>query len=158
MSKGQSAEGRPLTGRQVAVFTVGVFGIIFAVNLVMAYSAISTFPGLEVRNSFVASQGWNAQRDAQRALGWDLTQDWQDGVLTLRFTEAGGLPAPVASVRALVGRATSARDDITPEFRREGGLFVADAPLTPGRWMVRIDARAEDGTIFRQRLLLTVRG
>lgn len=158
MARGPSDEGREITGRQVAVFTVGAFGIIVAVNLVMAWQAVSTFPGLEVKNSYVASQGWNAARDAQVALGWRLTQEYREGVLTLRFTDSAGLPAPVASVAALVGRATEARDDMVPAFRYEGGQYVAEAPLAPGRWMVRVEARAEDGTAFRQRLTLTVRG
>ncbi|HMO06783.1 MAG TPA: FixH family protein [Paracoccaceae bacterium] len=150
--------GRPITGRQVLLFTIGAFGVIVAVNLTMAWKAVSTFPGLEVKNSYVASQGWNAARDAQAALGWRLTQEYRDGVLTLRFTDAAGLPAPVASVAALVGRATAAQDDMVPDLRYEGGVYVADAPLKPGRWMVRVEARAADGTAFRQRLTLTVRG
>lgn len=149
---------REITGRQVAVVTVGAFLIIVSVNLVMAWQAVSTFPGLEVRNSYVASQGWNAARDAQARLGWRLTQDWRDGVLTLRFTDAAGQPAPVADLKVLVGRATEARDDVVPVFVREGGAFVAKLPLQPGRWMVRVAARAEDGTAFRQRLALQVRG
>lgn len=158
MAGAPGGEGREITGRQVLLFTMGAFGVIIAVNLVLAYKAVSTFPGLEVRNSYVASQGWNAARAAQEGLGWQLAQDWRDGVLTLRFTDAQGMPAPVASVTALVGRATAARDDMIPAFRYEDGQFLADAPLSPGRWMVRIEARAADGTAFRQRLTLNVRG
>lgn len=62
-----------ITGRQVFGFTVGAFAIIIAVNVYMAYSAVSTFPGVEVPNSYVASQNFEAARDAQDALGWTLT-------------------------------------------------------------------------------------
>jgi nitrogen fixation protein FixH len=152
------ASGKPLTGRHVAIITVGAFAVIVGVNLVMAYQAVSTFPGVEVRNSYVASQGWNAARDAQVALGWTLQQDYADGTLTLRFTDAAGLPAPVAGLSVLVGRATEARSDQTPVFVREGGEYRADVALTPGKWMLRVEAEAEDGTKFRQRLSLSIRG
>ncbi|QYK41797.1 MAG: FixH family protein [Paracoccaceae bacterium] len=152
------ADTGKLTGRHVAVITVGAFAVIVGVNLVMAWKAVSTFPGIEVKNSYVASQGWNAARDAQIALGWRLTQEYREGVLTLRFTDSGGLPAPVAGLSVLVGRATEARDDVIPAFQREGGAFHADLPLAPGKWLVRVEALAEDGTAFRQRLSLSVRG
>ena len=40
--------GRKLTGWHVLAIFVGGFGIIFGVNFYMAYSAVSTFPGMEV--------------------------------------------------------------------------------------------------------------
>lgn len=149
---------KPLTGRHVAAITVGAFAVIVGVNLVMAWQAVSTFPGVEVRNSYVASQGWNAARRAQEALGWTLRQDYADGALTLRFTDAAGLPAPVAALSVLVGRATEARSDQTPVFVQEGGAYRAAVDLPPGKWMLRVEAEAPDGTRFRQRLSLTVKG
>ena len=59
-----------LKGKHVLGIAVGAFGVIIAVNLVMAYQAISTFPGLEVANGYVASQTFDADRKAQEALGW----------------------------------------------------------------------------------------
>ena len=56
-----------LKGRHVLGIAVGAFGVIIAVNLVMAYQAISTFPGLEVANGYVASQTFDADRKAQDA-------------------------------------------------------------------------------------------
>jgi nitrogen fixation protein FixH len=67
-----SGRKRELTGGKVLAIFVGAFGVIIAVNLFMAYSALSTFPGLEVQNSYVASQGFNARLAKQRALGWDV--------------------------------------------------------------------------------------
>ncbi len=48
--------GRPLTGWHVLAMFVAGFGIIIGVNLTLAFKAVSTFPGLEVPNSYVASQ------------------------------------------------------------------------------------------------------
>ena len=57
-----------ITGRQVFAVTAGAFGIIIAVNVTMAYKAISTFPGLEVQNGYIASQTFEAEKRAQEAL------------------------------------------------------------------------------------------
>ena len=49
------------------------FGVIIAVNLTLAFQAVRTFPGLEVKNSYVASQSFEQERrdqvDAQPAEG-----------------------------------------------------------------------------------------
>ena len=62
-----------LKGRHVAMmFGVG-FGVIIAVNIALAVSAVRTFPGLETKNSYVTSQSFEADRAAQEALGWDAS-------------------------------------------------------------------------------------
>jgi nitrogen fixation protein FixH len=150
-----------LTGRKVLAITVAFFGVIIAVNLVMARAAISTFPGLEVKNSYVASQTFDAERRAQQALGWAVSADYDAtaGELRLAFREeATGYPGSVEALDVLVGRATEAADDSRPAFVNEGGTFVAPLRLAPGKWLVRIEAVAADGTPFRQRLDLFVRG
>ena len=60
---------RELTGRHVLAITLAAFGVIIAVNMVMAVKAVSTFPGLETPNSYVASQRFDRDRAAQAALG-----------------------------------------------------------------------------------------
>lgn len=61
---------KPLTGRKVLMILVAAFGIIIAVNMTLLYNAIKTFPGLEVKNSYVASQTFDDRAISQRALGW----------------------------------------------------------------------------------------
>lgn len=147
-----------LTGRRVLVITVSAFAVVIGVNLTLAYYAVTTFPGLEVRNSYVASQTFDADRAAQLAMGWTLITDYTPGELRLTFRDAAGLPAPVLDLTVLVGRATEARDDTRPAFRQEGGAFIAPLDLPAGKWMMQIEAFAPDGTAFRQRIDLMVRG
>ncbi|MFN3647189.1 MAG: hypothetical protein ACK4S2_11815 [Gemmobacter sp.] len=45
-----------------------------------------------------------------------------------------------------------------PVFVREGGAFVAPVDLAPGKWLLRIEAVARDGTAFRQQRQLFVKG
>jgi len=147
-----------LTGRHVLAITAGAFAVVIGVNITLAYQAVATFPGLEVRNSYVASQTFDADRTAQQTLGWTLVSAYENGRLTLTFRDTAGLPAPVQSLTVLVGRATVSRDDIHPEFSRTGGQFATVLDLPPGKWLLQVEAMASDGTPFRQRLDLTVKG
>lgn len=151
---------REITGRHVLFFTVGAFGVIIAVNVVMAYKAITTFPGLEVDNSYVASQEFDAKRRAQEALGWNVTHDYDaaNGRLVIAVTDAQGLPARIADFNVLLGRTTEAKDDQTPAFTEVAGKWEASVDLPPGKWLLKLSAVAGDGTPFEQRLDFFVRG
>lgn len=153
-----SVMSKPLTGRKVLMIAVGAFGIIIAVNLVMAWQAVSTFPGLEVKNSYVASQQFDKNRAAQEALGWTVSPDYSDGKLSLVVRDTSGLPAKVKTLKALIGRTTHVREDVEPKFDYVGGIFVTPLQLGPGAWLIHLDAEAADGTHFRQRIDLFVKG
>ena len=57
---------RKITGTHVLIGFVTAFGIIIAVNFTLAYNAVATFPGLEVKNTYVASQEFDEKRDDLR--------------------------------------------------------------------------------------------
>jgi nitrogen fixation protein FixH len=149
-----------ITGRQVFAVTAGAFSIIISVNLLLAYKAVSTFPGLEVANSYVASQDFDRNRLAQEDLNWALstTYDPVEQRLFLGFADADGKPAPVAALSVLVGRTTEAREDQSPAMINAAGLWTAPLTLAPGKWLLRVDATAQDGTRFSQRIGLHVKG
>jgi nitrogen fixation protein FixH len=147
-----------ITGKHVFAITASAFAVIIGVNLVLAFKAVSTFPGLEVKNSYVASQGFNDREAAQEALGWTLTPGYDRGRMTLAFRDADGQPVQVQNLQVLVGRTTEASDDSFPAFIRDGDLYTADVPLQNGKWMVKVTATSADGTLFEQRSELFVRG
>lgn len=149
--------GTPLTGRKVLAIAVTAFSIIIAVNVFMAVQAVRTFPGLEVKNSYVASQTFDADRAAQQRLGWEVTPAYADGMLKLDFLGKAGAVADVAEVTATVGRSTMSAEDRKPVFTRDGKGFSAPVDLPPGHWMILLEARAGDGTRFHQRLDLNVK-
>ena len=149
---------RQLTGRHVLMIFVGAFGLIIAVNLTLAFKAVSTFPGVEVKNSYIASQGFDRNRAAQEALGWDLRTTLDDGLLTLVFTDADGRPADVHALRSLFGRTTEAVDDQVPAFAQvDPGVFQAPVTASRGAWMLRVEAASADGTRFLKRVSIPVR-
>ncbi len=147
---------RQLTGKHAAMIFIGAFGVIITVNLALAYNAVATFPGLEVKNSYVASQQFDERRDAQQALGWTVRADATGGLVILSITDAQGNPVEVEQLEAVVGRATHVKEDTAPDFRFDGTAYVAPAELGDGNWNIRMKARAQDGTEFSQRVILHV--
>ncbi len=146
-----------LTGRKVFIIAASAFGVIIAVNVTMAVLAVGTFPGLEVKNTYVASQKFDDDRAAQEALGWEVEAGVDGGLLTVAFTGREGLPVEVKAMSATVGRPTHERDDIAPDFSYVDGTFAAPVDLAPGRWDIRLVATAPDGTPFRKRIALNIR-
>lgn len=131
------------------------FSIIIGVNLALAYNAVRTFPGLEVKNSYVASQSFEEERSAQDALGWDVSASLVENSLQLEILEEGRAISPEI-LEATFGRATTVANDQSPTFSFDGTQLVADVDAGPGNWNLRLKARAEDGTIFRQRIIVRV--
>ena len=149
---------RELTGRKVLAITVAAFGLIVGVNVLLAVKAVQTFPGLEVPNSYVASQAFDRERAAQEKLGWTLSYRYEAGELILSFRDKAGQPVEARAVNALIGRTTEAAEDKRPAFAYRGGDFVAPVDLGQGAWMILLEAQADDGTRFHQRLDLFVKG
>ena len=147
-----------LTGKHVFAITASAFAVIIGVNILLAVKAVSTFPGLEVDNSYVASQGFNARKAAQETLGWSMTPGYDQGRMTLAFHGADGQPVQVQDLQVLVGRTTEAKDDAFPVFVQDGAVYAAEIPLHKGKWMVKVTARSPDGTLFEQRSEIYVKG
>ncbi|MFS4581048.1 FixH family protein [Phaeobacter sp. C3_T13_0] len=147
---------RQLTGWHVLLVFGGAFTVIIGVNIALAFNAVQTFPGLEVKNSYVASQSFDARRDAQQALGWSVYASAVEDQIKLEITDADGSPVEVAQLSATLGRATHVKDDQAPEFRFDGEAYIAAAELSAGNWNIRMIAEANDGTEFTQRVILHV--
>ncbi|WP_299664187.1 FixH family protein [uncultured Ruegeria sp.] len=149
---------RQFTGKHALAVFVVAFGVIITVNLVLAYSAVKTFPGLEVKNSYVASQEFNERLQEHQALGWEIEAELTGGLLVLHITDQTGSPVEVAELQAVVGRATHVKDDFSPEFTFDGIAYAAPAALGKGNWNIRLVAKAKDGAEFTQRVPLYVKG
>ncbi len=152
-----STEPKPLTGRKVLLIAVAAFGVILAANLAMLYAATSTFPGLVVKNSYVASQNWNARTDAQRALGWKAAASYGEGTLRVAMTGRDGAPVLGLRVVAVVGRPASARDDVRLELTEGAQGYAAPLVLAPGMWRVAITGTDDEGGSFEAEAQFYVR-
>lgn len=147
-----------LTGKHVFAITASAFAVIIGVNVLLAFQAVSTFPGLEVKNSYVASQGFNDRKAAQEALGWSLAPSYGEGRIDLAFTDKTGQPVAVQDLDVLIGRTTSTAQDARPQFVQAGDVYTAPLDLAQGKWMVKVTAKSPDGTLFEQRSELFVNG
>ena len=136
---------RTFTGRHMAMILVAGFGVVIAVNLLMARLAVSTFGGVVVENSYVASQEFNTwlkAADQSRALGWEprVTRR-RDGRIEVDFA-ADASPRELAGVaRHPLGRLPDTAIGFASARR---GSFVSTVPLAPGRWTLRLEGRAGD--------------
>lgn len=151
-----TATPKEFTGRKMLMVMISFFAVIIAVNVFMAYSAVSTFPGLEVENSYVASQQFDERAAAQRALGWEAALAYENEELVLQLLDADGLAAIPATISAVLGRPTFAGEDIKIDFRLIGNEYRAEHTLDAGPWRLFLDAIAQDGTIYKKRLHLVV--
>lgn len=146
-----------LTGRHVFAMTAGAFAIIIGVNITLAVQAVKTFPGLEVKNSYVASQKFDQNRSAQLALGWDVAAEIEGDMLVLTVVDENGAPVALNDIAATFGRATHVKDDQAPAFTFVDGQYRAPVTAGPGNWNLRLEAEAPDGTPFQQRIVIWVK-
>jgi nitrogen fixation protein FixH len=139
-----------LTGRRVLLIASAAFLVMLIPNIVLTVTAVRTFSGLVVPNSYVASQRFDRDRAAQAGLGWRLGLKHAEGVLRLDFADAAGETVRPATLEVRLGRPTTRHDDRTLALFETPTGYAAEAPLAPGRWRVEIAATAADGTGFRQ--------
>ena len=144
---------KEIKGRHVAAIFVTAFSIIISVNVTLAVNAVRTFPGLEVKNSYVASQSFDEERAAQEALNWDVAAQLDGSDLVLTILEDGEAIAPEI-LAATFGRATTTAHDQTPAFMFDGTALRAPVEVGKGNWNLRLHARAADGTQFKQRIIV----
>ena len=127
------------TGRHMAWIMIAFFGVVVAVNLLMARLAGSTFGGVVVENSYVASQkfnGWLDKAEADRALGWKAD---------VRRAADGRVSVAIAGVPAFAGVTAAARHPLgrMPDTRltfvqQADGRFLSREVLPAGRWQLRL--------------------
>lgn len=151
----RSSKGK-LTGKKVALIFFGAFGVIIAANLTLAFNAIGTFSGLVVPNSYVASQSFDRNREAQEALGWQVDLAYREGNLYIEMKDKSDQTVRPWEMAASIGRPTTAASDRDLALVTTIGGFAAPIDLDPGNWRVVIRAQSEDGTDFYQHHTLYV--
>jgi len=134
---------RRFTGWHMAAIMVAFFGVVIGVNVVMAASAIRTFGGVVVENSYVASQkfdDWLDAARAQRVLGWRADASvGSDGRVVVKLVAPAG-----AVVRARIIHPLGLQPGHTVVLRPlDKGRYVSDAAIPAGRWLLRIQVEAQ---------------
>lgn len=132
------------TGWHMLAIMVLFFGVIISVNLTLAWYANSSWTGLVVKNSYVASQHFNenqVERRRQMALGWQSDIEYGDGVLAVHLTDADGKPVALERLEAMMGRPAYEADDHTVVLLPAGdGVYRGETQLASGIWRAELKA------------------
>ena len=158
---GKMAE-REFTGKHMLGVLVLFFGTIISVNLTLAYLANSTWSGLVVKNSYVASQHFNENQGVARAhaaLGWHPSVSYDGAQLRFTLLDAKGAPVATNGVKAKLMRpAHEGMDQIVELVSAGNGLHVVDTRLAGGQWVVEVLAEAGLDTPYRHATRILVKG
>lgn len=134
---------KPFTGRKATMVIVAFFGVIIAVNGLMLTLAVSTFGGLVVGNSYVASQNFNADIAAARAQpirGWTLGLTTAPNRVTLVPRDRDGKALSGLSLRLAFARPTHGRETVALALdETTPGLYKGALTLAPGRWIATVE-------------------
>jgi nitrogen fixation protein FixH len=143
-------------GWHVLAAMLAFFGAIIAVNAAFAVIAIRSFPGEDVRRSYLQGIQFNQTleaRRAQAALGWRavtaLRQRDGEAVLEVTLRQRDGQPITAASITGEMQWPTTASFDRDLTFTPLGdGRYEARlGALEHGRWRLRARAEAEAGAL-----------
>lgn len=137
------------------------FGTIITVNLTMAYFARTSWTGLVVKNSYVASQEFNETTDQKRAelaMGWSSSLAYENGALDLTLTDKDKAGINNAIVTATVGRPSYEADDRIVQFTQtKPGQFTASTQLGSGIWDADMTVIGENGESWTRKLRILVK-
>ncbi|MDS1138324.1 FixH family protein [Nitratireductor indicus] len=143
---GRADRPKEFTGRHMLLLMIAFFGVIISVNVTMAVLANSSWTGLIVNNSYVASQTFNeraAEGRAQDALGWTGAFAAADGAVTYRLSDKSGSPIRLDAVRITMHRPVTADEDVTLDMvAQDDGSYMAQHGPGDGTWVVKIEADA----------------
>lgn len=154
MIRGDSTPSFTFGGRHLALLMAGFFGVVIAVNGLLAVLAGGSWTGLVVQNAYVASQHHNEElEDARRqdALGWrsEIRAEPDRIVLVLRDrrdSPVSGIPFDLR-----LSRATHEGEDRRLRLdERAPGTYTADAALARGLWLAELRTTAESPVSYRR--------
>lgn len=167
-TRGGNSTGQPrrLTGRAVLVWLLAFFGVVIAVNGLMAKLAIDTMPGTATASSYEAGSVYNAEIAAARN---QAARQWQvlghverspDGraFVEVEARDGEGRPVNGLAFSAALERPIDGRADRSLTLvERGGGRYRGEAAeLAPGQWelVLEADRGAERMFMSRNRIVL----
>lgn len=147
------ARGWELKGWHVLAAMLAFFAAIIAVNVGFAMVAVDSFPGEDVRRSYLQGLNYNetlAERRRQAALGWHASAALEDAgglaQLVVIIRDRDGAPVSGLSLTGVLRWPADERLDRALAFIPDGdGRYVARLDdLQPGHWRLRARAEGAD--------------
>ncbi len=137
-----------LKGKHVLFVLLGFFGIVFAVNGVFVYDALSTLPGEEHGATYEAGLRYNATLAAERAqdaLHWSHKSEVRadSAKLAVKVSDSGGAPVAGLAISGSLERpATNTGEQVLAFKEGDTGQYeAAVAGVQPGSWVLSFTAR-----------------
>lgn len=147
---------RRFNGWHMTAILVAFFGVVVAVNMVMATFATRSFGGTVVDNSYVASQNFNAWLEAareQRDLQWSETVARAEDRVAITIDTPQG-PLSGAVVTGIAAHPVGRAEEVALSFADTGGgVYRSNETLGAGRWLVRVEIVRGDE---RKRVLVDI--
>lgn len=157
-----TATPRPFTGRHMLFTMLGFFAVVFAANMTMVYFAASSWTGLVVKNSYVASQEFDtttAKLEAAAALDIHPTVDFANGKLTVTLRTKAGEAVGAANVSVTLGRPSHEGEDRTVAMTAAGnGAYEAADQRATGQWTGTVSAEVSGFGTWTRPIRLLVKG
>ncbi len=151
---------RQFTGWHMLFIMIGFFAVVIGANLYMAISADRAWTGLVVKNSYVASQEYNAKlaaSRAQHAMGWSSNIEIVDGEFIFMLLDGEQKPLSAQEVIVQINRPVGTKDDVQLILQqREDGKYSANIDLGAGVWKVHLIANFADQPAFEHYYKLVI--
>ncbi len=152
------------TGRHMLIVVVSFFAVVIGVNMVLVYYANSSWSGLVVPNTYVASQHFDDDVAAQKAMqakGWVSTLDAGSGRIAYKLADASGSPVGADEVVLSFQRPVSESEDRVVHLQMgQTGYFEAPSDLGTGQWVVRVEVMSDGEVLYHEsrRLIVSATG
>lgn len=126
------------TGRHMLLSIGAFFGVIITVNVTMAVVSSTSWTGLVVQNSYVASQEFDGKRlahAAQLEAGWVSNLVYIAGNAVLAVNDGAGSPVDLGTPILQINRPVGGHDDQQVALvRQPDGSYSGPVNLGPGVW------------------------
>ncbi len=142
--------GRKLKGIHVFLMLAGFFGVMFAVNGVFVYFALTSFSGVSVDDAYKKGLSYNqeiSRLEKQRARGWQTgfsvsTLPDNNVAVSLSVTDKTGQVPDNLSATLLITRPARQDQDRTLDLTQADGKFTADIQLPEsGQWDLLVEVK-----------------
>lgn len=154
----EATSEKQLTGRHVLLMLLAFFGVMFVVNIIFAYLAVTSFTGEDVPKSYQQGVEYNKTiqaRQAQQTLNWAVyansyKADDQDTTIVVKILDETSQPVPDLSVTGIMRHPTDKAFDRNVELQSyEDGLYRANIDLTDGTWTLVATAKVKDRAVYK---------
>jgi nitrogen fixation protein FixH len=156
----------PLTGRMVLLSLLGFFGVVIGANVALTALAISTMPGTEVENPYLAGIKYNDEIAAAReqaGRGWKMTSRVRRdaggrAAVAVEARDPTGAPLTGLAVTVRLARPTDQRADRGIVLTEHGGgSYSGEAgDVVAGVWDLEIEADRGARRMFRSKNRVTL--